>query len=102
MKKLFAFALFFLTACGSATNEVTVNVPSIGDAEPATVAPVPDDAAAVPTDEGAAAPTVVESLASDAFSPATAVSEAAVIRSQDHVIGAEDPAVAIIEYGDYQ
>ncbi len=50
--------------------------------------------------ESPAASAAVEPVS--AFAPATAVSTAAVIREQDHIIGAEEPVVAIIEYGDYQ
>ena len=37
-----------------------------------------------------------------AFSPATTVAEAAVVREQDQVLGAADPLITIIEYGDFQ
>lgn len=36
------------------------------------------------------------------FSPATTVAEAAVVRDRDYVLGSSDPAVVIIEYGDFQ
>jgi hypothetical protein len=81
MKKLFALLLFLLTACSPAS-------------EPAVI--VTDVENDVP-------PTAVPNVESPgAFSPAATVAEAAVIRPEDQVIGAEDPAVAIIEYGDYQ
>lgn len=38
----------------------------------------------------------------DSFVPATSVEEAAVLRPQDWKIGATDPSVVIIEYGDFQ
>ncbi len=81
MKKLLALLLFLLAACSPAS-------------EPAVV--VSDIENDVP-------PTAVSNVESGgAFSLATTVAEAAVVRPEDQVIGAEDPAVVIIEYGDYQ
>lgn len=78
--------------------EPVVVAPSIGEAGPPVVASAADDAASAPAGQMSGS----ESVDLASFVPATAVSEAAVIRVQDHVLGSEDPIVAIIEYGDYQ
>ena len=36
------------------------------------------------------------------FVPATNVAEAAIVREQDWTLGAAEPKITIIEYGDYQ
>jgi outer membrane biosynthesis protein TonB len=48
------------------------------------------------------APSVSANDLATAFAPATTVEEAAVVREQDWLRGAEDPDVIIIEYGDFQ
>ena len=73
-------ALFLLAACGSSaaetavTNSVNSPSPSAGE----NVGAAPD------------------------FTPAATVEEAAQLRGNDHTHGAENPAVTIIEYGDFQ
>ena len=90
---LFWLLSFSLAACAAADTSETI-APSVD------VAPPP-----VPTETEAPAETeevVIVAQPVSAITPATTAAEAAVIREQDHVIGADEPAVAIIEYGDYQ
>lgn len=92
MKKFLALLLLLfltITACNSAAQPETT-VPDVGR-----VAPPP----AQPT---ASEPTSVGAESAVSFSAATTIEAAAVIRPHDHVIGADEPVVAIIEYGDYQ
>ena len=80
----FAFLfLLFLVSCGAAEPETAVATPNN---------PVP------PTESGNGDTAVSFS----SFTPATNVAEAAQLRSDDHTHGAAEPAVTIIEYGDFQ
>jgi hypothetical protein len=61
-------------------------------------APQPESAG-----ETAVAPaTASENPADTAVNPATTVAEASIVRDRDWVLGADEPAVTIIEYGDFQ
>lgn len=92
--------LLLLLACGP----TTTNLPP-ADAPVNTAVPAPTD-----SDEGEAetdVETAVESTAPPAaytadFVPANTPEEAAQVRPQDWRKGSEDPAVVIIEYGDFQ
>ncbi len=102
MKRVFAFILLIvalLAACSSPSGPEIV-APSLSELEPVVVAPAVEDEVS----SGEADSQLDESVSTDldSFSPAMAVPEAAVVRAQDHVLGSEDPIVAIVEYGDYQ
>ncbi len=102
MKKvLLLFLLLSLAACGSETvTETAVNEPETAAATAVKEAvdhPSPD---LVPATGESASPTAAP--ASDEITPATTPAEADIVRSRDYVIGASDPAVTIIEYGDFQ
>lgn len=83
--------LFLLAACGSATPATTETD------EPAAV---DDTAVSTEPDTPAVSSGDVEAVA--AITPATTIAEAAEIRPQDHVKGATEPKVVILEYGDFQ
>ncbi|MFQ5421781.1 MAG: hypothetical protein ACE5EY_15625 [Anaerolineae bacterium] len=90
-KALLLFLLLILAACGSnSTSETAVIEPTATDT--AEVAP------AETTNETPA--TAVADT--NELTPATTPEEASQIREQDHIVGATDPAVTIIEYGDFQ
>lgn len=95
MRKLLFLPLFLLlAACGSAAAPVATSVPeSAGDSDAA----APQEAELDSSESNAA------DLGdkSDVVTGATP-QEAAVVREQDHVKGADDPLVTIIEYGDFQ
>lgn len=92
--------LLLLLACGPSTP----TFPS-ADAPVNTAVPAPAD-----SDESEPETAVASGPTSDAppaagqaeFVPATTAEEAAQVRPQDWFKGAEEPAVAIIEYGDFQ
>lgn len=93
-KPLMMLLMLLLVACGSA--------------EPPAVAPETPDGPGVPTTVAVAttAPNPVEIVEAEAevtaVFPATTPEEAAVVRPQDWVLGAAEPTVTIIEYGDFQ
>ncbi len=121
---LLMFILLLAVACGPAVAPEAVE--NVGEGETAVIANTPtasikeeaeepestEQPAQVepavesePTDE----PVVEEEteapqtqVASTDFVPAVSVAEAAEIRSQDWTIGAEEPRITIIEYGDFQ
>ena len=106
MKKiLLLLLLLFAVACGgpeapvteatdTEESETAVSIPIVATeavtvAEPTTEIaelPLSPASAAVPTD----------------FTPASTPAEAGEVRDFDHIKGATDPVVTIIEYGDYQ
>lgn len=105
MKKIYLLLFLLLVACSpAATQEVEDE-----SAAPAATAAVEPTATTRPrattaeseatTDESEAAPA---SVAAASISPATSVVEASVIRDRDWVIGAQEPSITIIEYGDFQ
>ena len=101
---LLIMLLMLLVGCGAAeppandaptaANDETIaatDVPVVTDEELETeIAPT----------EAPAAAAVADSAAVPA--PATNPTEAAVIRERDWVLGAEEPLISIIEYGDFQ
>ena len=89
---LLLLAVGTLAACNS-TAAPEVVVPVIASVE------VPPASPAAPK---TAATAVLAADSASSFTPAATIDEAAVTRPQDHVIGAEEPIVAIIEYGDFQ
>lgn len=95
MKRLLLMivALFILTACASETLSPAVST---------TTAP-PEPETAVPTKSTAddSGETAVDAAAPSGF-PAKDAAEASIVRERDWKKGAEDPAVTIIEYGDFQ
>lgn len=100
------FVLFLLIGCGpsggdSATDNPETNATQISiDAETAgaTAVPEPTTAPVLTAD----ATTIAQDEYLATYSPATNVTEAAVVREQDWVRGASDPLVTVIEYGDFQ
>ncbi len=93
---LLLLAMGTLAACNS-TAAPEVVVPVIASVEVPPASP-PASPAVFET----AATAVLSADSASSFTPAATIDEAAVIRPQDHVIGAEEPIVAIIEYGDFQ
>jgi PBP1b-binding outer membrane lipoprotein LpoB len=85
----------FLAACAAAEPETPVTaVPQAATAVQETAAPVEEDDASAVT-------TLPEPVNIAGF-PAANVDEANIVRERDWKIGAEDPLVTIIEYGDFQ
>ena len=82
--------LLLLAACGSAA------VPE------ATVAPQSPPADAPAAESEAQAANESSSRAVDDVVTGTTPQEAGVARDQDHIKGAADPLVTIVEYGDFQ
>ena len=110
-KAIWLLLLALLLACGPSTTDSQPADTDIEEVTPVTNTEVTTEEIAEETIEETAetdeeigesdSPTVaVTSL--DDFSPAGTVAEAAVIREQDWRKGAVDPAVVIIEYGDFQ
>jgi len=102
---LILMLLVLAVACGPAgTPEATNDAAAVSEAtSPEPAAPAPTETAV--TEEAATAvlqPTAEQAAAPAEAAPEVTVEEAAVIREQDWVIGAADPAVTIIEYGDFQ
>lgn len=101
MKKLLMLLLLLvLAACGSA--EPPTNAPGAQEADN-----TPDGENAVVEAEETGEETAVANpdtpITNDAaMTPATTPAEAAQVRSQDWTLGADDPLVTIIEYGDFQ
>ncbi len=93
-KLLFLPLLLLLAACGAATAPVETPAPeSISG----------DDAAATQGSEQVTSPGDETSQASKASVVTGATpEEASIVREQDYIIGAADPTVTIIEYGDFQ
>jgi hypothetical protein len=93
-KFLFLPLLIFLAACGSATAPVATPATENSDAGEATT----------PQESDQVTPQSGETSAVDKSSVVTGATpeEASVVREQDYVIGASDPKVTIIEYGDFQ
>ncbi len=90
MKKWIAiFLLLWLVACRPAAQPAETADPPLAadDSEEETVA----TETAVPANETVAP-----------ITPATDLAEASQVRPQDQVIGAANPKVVIIEYGDFQ
>lgn len=94
-KAIWLLLLTTLLACGPSTTDLR---PADTDTEEAAA-----NNAAETNDEVSASDNAAPAAANlDDFSPAGTVEEAAVIREQDWRKGAVDPAVVIIEYGDFQ
>jgi hypothetical protein len=93
-KLLFLPLMLLLAACGAATAPVETPAPENGSG---------DDAAPLQESEQVTSQGSERSAASKA-SVATGATpeEASIVREQDYVIGASDPTVTIIEYGDFQ
>jgi len=90
MRKLLLLPLLLLlVACGAPEVAETIDEPAEENAEPAAVS----EAAA--EDQPAA-------QSGDSSIPAKTAAEAGAIRDRDWTMGAEDPLVTIIEYGDFQ
>lgn len=101
MKKvLWLLLLATFVACGPTTTELvppdtTVNVDTA-------VSPTDELAETEETEAAADQPSAPVATNQDDFSPASNITEAAVVRVQDWHKGATDPLVVIIEYGDFQ
>ncbi|MCP4363049.1 MAG: hypothetical protein GY796_34020 [Chloroflexi bacterium] len=117
MKKFLFILFLLLAACGQATTEQAAEIenvpPTVVDmAEEST----PSEAVAVeptntsvpePTEETDSQPepeseSEPEVTDRPQYPTAATIDEAAAVRDTDWVIGAEDPLVTIIEYGDFQ
>ncbi|MFL7837515.1 MAG: hypothetical protein ACK2T4_09060 [Candidatus Promineifilaceae bacterium] len=88
---ILALLILLLAACGSTTGSSTTT------GEEATTAV---DNSVTPTEEK----DNNESTQTGSISVITGSTpeEASVVREQDHILGAEEPVVTIIEYGDFQ
>ena len=106
MKKAFWLLLLAtLLACGPTTVDPSVNTNTDEEVEEETAVSNTEDAAeAEANDESAetTAPVLAAATNFDSFSPTSTVEEAAIVREQDWRKGAAEPAVVIIEYGDFQ
>ena len=108
MKKiLLLLLLLFAVACGGPEAPVTEATDSDEPEASATAVEDTDAEDAVVEDtatEDASAGAVSHpsSPTPDDFTPASTPAEAGEVRDFDHIKGATDPAVTIIEYGDYQ
>ncbi len=95
MRKLILLPLLLvLAACGSAAAPAATTVPQ---------EMAPEESAG--TDSADATASESENPAPAANAPVVigaTPAEAGVVRVQDHVKGAEEPVVTIIEYGDFQ
>ncbi|KAA3664442.1 MAG: hypothetical protein DWQ04_05725 [Chloroflexi bacterium] len=76
------------------------------EAEPEAEPTAEPEAEPEPTDEPVVEEEATEApeteIAATEFIAATSVAEAAELRSQDWTLGAENPRITIIEYGDFQ
>ena len=79
--------------------EAVPTEPPAATAEPVAEVVTEDESEA--SDGADASESEDDNPASDGF-PATTVEEALIERANDQVIGAEDPLLTIIEYGDFQ
>jgi hypothetical protein len=106
-KAIWLLLLALLLACGPSTTDSQPADTDMEDVTPVTSTEVTTEEIAEETAETNeeisenGSPTVAVTNLDD-FSPAGTVAEAAVIREQDWRKGAADPAVVIIEYGDFQ
>jgi hypothetical protein len=106
MRKIYLLLLLLLAACGPAGTPATVPQEST---EPAAEAEAnisePTVAATEAGDTVEEIPETSEpsdnSSVTD-FSPATTLADASIVRPTDHMLGATEPIVSIIEYGDFQ
>jgi uncharacterized protein YcfL len=87
-----AFLVLLLVGCGSATESSQTN-----DEVPAAAENSSGSTPTAVTANNESAPIVNTSVTTG-----STPEEASIIREQDHVIGAEEPVVSIIEYGDFQ
>lgn len=105
MKKylLLLLALLVLAACGTSESpadatpqtEATAVTNDTPD-EPTESPQEPTDAPQEPTTES------VPVVDTGEFAFSSTVEEASIVRAEDHYLGSDDPAVTIIEYGDFQ
>ncbi|MCA9968907.1 MAG: hypothetical protein KC425_01765 [Anaerolineales bacterium] len=92
MKRLLLlFAMLLLVACGAAEPDEFSSANNAAPADTAVSAPAADTGGETAVD-----------LADSPVQPASSPAEAAVVRSRDWTLGATEPAVSIIEYGDFQ
>ena len=86
--------LLLLAACGSATAPADTAAPSVAE----------ENEAAAPQEDVQESPQSGDSIQDGKSSVVTGTTpqEASIVRAEDHFIGAEDPVVTIIEYGDFQ
>ena len=98
-KAIWLLPLVLLFACGPSTT----SLPSADAVTEADTAVTNTNETAETTDDAPASENAAVGATNlENFSPAGTVTEAAVIREQDWHKGAVDPAVVIIEYGDFQ
>lgn len=91
--------LALLLACGPSTTD---SQPADANVEDETAVTNTEETADTNDEAPASESAAVAATNLDNFTPAADVAEAAVVREQDWRKGAADPAVVIIEYGDFQ
>jgi hypothetical protein len=93
MRKLFFLPLLLLlAACGAATSPAATPAPESAGADAATAT-----RSLEPVEAGGASQSGMMPVTTGATAE-----EARIVREQDHTLGASDPVVSIIEYGDFQ
>ena len=100
-KAIWLLLLASLLACGPSATDTQ---PADTDAEEETAVTNTETTqeTAETNDDAANPPLVLAPPNLDDFTPAVTVEEAAVVREQDWRKGTAEPAVVIIEYGDFQ
>lgn len=95
---LLFFALAWLAACGSANREQSL----VPRSDTPTAPVVSSPAAATSESVAPTAPASIGATVDAGYVAGRTVEEAAQIQPGDHVTGATEPLVTIIEYGDFQ
>ncbi len=118
MKKIVLLVLITLlvAACGSSSSQtaITKNTaePDLEPAAQQTEPAIEQTEESETLSEPASSPEVKDDAtepgdqtavtSSDPLFPASNIADASIIRSTDHVVGAVEPLISIIEYGDFQ
>lgn len=98
-KAIWLLLLVLLLACGPSTTGLP---PADINTEEETAVTNTEETAETNGETPESDNSAAEATNLDDFSPAGSVEEAAVVREQDWHKGAADPAIVIIEYGDFQ
>jgi hypothetical protein len=106
MRKIYLMLLLLLIACGPAGTPATAPEGSSEPAAEAEASISEPTAMATEVVEKSEEPSETGEQSDDSsvsgFFPATTLAEASIVRPTDHALGATDPVIAIIEYGDFQ